>query len=605
MDELFGNIDNKKQKFKTQEKIKKVLPLVVVFFVALSVVVFALTLINKNPVFAGKEALISNLKKMQLEEYTDIKEFEKLLDNLNNSKYESELEFKIDKEKKSKTNNQNNLLNQNNQNGNNQNKKEIFTNAKLKDLKFILNSKIDNKENKGQIDLEVKYNENGIFKFNFLDNGKDIAIFEPSYFQEYIGVEKASLSILDQWLYKPEQNLQQETKQKELLDNLSYNLNQNKKLNPAREIKDITGVIKLNLVKELENIDKSKFEAKRQVPTKYRDKDVKADNISIKLTKAEYNEILNRVEANTLKEIKENITNYPTFKFIKHTENTILNTMIKTYLMPFEYKIKETNGQEDKLINALQNSSNSQEIVSVENQVISNEQNIVNNQSIQNTGNAESNLNSQTGQLQNSSTLENSFVQNTINLNEENASEEYILNFYLIDGKNFKIDKLAGDKVLSTFELYIENDKQKEVVFAKTDLGKEVKIKLKRTSDDGTVYNKFEYKEIDKLKNELENEKTIQIDLNRNNNLDGATSKIVYRMNKNEFGNKVNTDMQNTIKFVDNIVIQTDKRIELLNTKTKEELKQIMEQVVFPQVTKVTLSKLYEMENLASITGGN
>lgn len=608
MDELFESSQKPKVK-KGKINRKNSIILTIIFIITLIITIAVVYGLNGNKRLSAKEIVIQNLKTSSIEEYTDLSDFEKLIDKVNTSVYESNINLNIDADLKNDTNSTN---------GSSSSASKILKNVKLKDINFAIKTKENNKENKGQVGIQIKYKDNLIFDFDFLDDGKEFAIFEPSYFQEYIGVEKTSLKTLENWLPKGELDLDAETKRNNVIQNLDYNVNQNKKLNIAKEAKQIMTLMQKNLIKEVETISNDKFKIKRNVPTKYREKDVKADNVTIDLSGEEYNKLITNVINNTKKEITENISNYPTFKTLETIDGTLLGNILNSYVFPLQNlginKIntqslaedkKEGTKKEENVVSNIPVVQNKQNSPISENQVNTSEkpkENLPNSQETQNPSN------STNPSLDYSKTnKENS---NNINLNGDDNkqilavsnNQNVQINLYVIAGKDIKIDTVVDNQVISTVELYKEEKTDKrEIIYGEKNNQKDIKVKISRVKDDNTVYNNLELKEVKQGLEEGKNEKIITAELKRNSNIDTSSNIISYKMNKNEYGVKTSTIFENSIKFSDGINVGTDKKIELLNTLGADNLKTLMETVVFPQVKKVTTEKIYMMENLASI----
>lgn len=608
MDELFESSQKPKAK-KRKINRKNSIILTTIFIITLIITIAVVYGLNGNKRLSAKEIVIQNLKTSSIEEYTDLSDFEKLIDKVNTSVYESNINLNIDADLKNDTNSTN---------GSSASASKILKNVKLKDINFAIKTKENNKENKGQVGIQIKYKDNLIFDFDFLDDGKEFAIFEPSYFQEYIGVEKTSLKTLENWLPKGELDLDAETKRNNVIQNLDYNVNQNKKLNIAKEAKQIMTLMQKNLIKEVETISNDKFKIKRNVPTKYREKDVKADNVTIDLSGEEYNKLITNVINNTKKEITENISNYPTFKTLETIDGTLLGNILNSYVFPLQNlginKIntqslaedkKEGTKKEENVVSNIPVVQNKQNSPISENPVNPSEkpkENLPNSQETQNPSN------STNPSLDYSKTnKENS---NNINLNGDDNkqilavsnNQNVQINLYVIAGKDIKIDTVVDNQVISTVELYKEEKTDKrEIIYGEKNNQKDIKVKISRVKDDNTVYNNLELKEVKQGLEEGKNEKVITTELKRNSNIDTSSNIISYKMNKNEYGVKTSTIFENSIKFSDGINVGTDKKIELLNTLGADNLKTLMETVVFPQVKKVTTEKIYMMENLASI----
>ena len=592
MDELFESSQKPKAK-KRKINRKNSIILTTIFIITLIITIAVVYGLNGNKRLSAKEIVIQNLKTSSIEEYTDLSDFEKLIDKVNTSVYESNINLNIDADLKNDTNSTN---------GSSSSASKILKNVKLKDINFAIKTKENNKENKGQVGIQIKYKDNLIFDFDFLDDGKEFAIFEPSYFQEYIGVEKTSLKTLENWLPKGELDLDAETKRNNVIQNLDYNVNQNKKLNIAKEAKQIMTLMQKNLIKEVETISNDKFKIKRNVPTKYREKDVKADNVTIDLSGEEYNKLITNVINNTKKDITENISNYPTFKTLETIDGTLLGNILNSYVFPLQNlginKINTQSLAEDKK----EGTKNKENVVSnipvvqnKQNSPISENQVNTSEKPKENLPNSQETQNSTNPSLDYSKTnKENS---NNINLNGDDNkqilavsnNQNVQINLYVIAGKDIKIDTVVDNQVISTVELYKEEKTDKrEIIYGEKNNQKDIKVKISRVKDDNTVYNNLELKEVKQGLEEGKNEKIITAELKRNSNIDTSSNIISYKMNKNEYGVKTSTIFENSIKFSDGINVGTDKKIELLNTLGADNLKTLMETVVFPQVKKVT-----------------
>lgn len=625
MDELFQSAKKEKQKKKKINKEKRNIIIIgtILIILSLGITIFRITYSKDNG--SGKDIIISNLKNNNISEYTDLKDIEKMLDKQNNTPYEATTDIHLNEDTKRDIENADQGTLNTNQDTN-----KAFNNIKIGDLIFLSKSKIEPNKNIGQIQLDVKYKENNIFNFNFLDDGQTISIFEPSYFKEALGFDKKKIKDTN-FLPKKQETLEEELEKEELIKNLEFNLSKDVKMNPAKELLDIMNIYQSKYVEELSKLPKEKFKFQKNVPTKYREKEVKSDNITLEVTKEELEKITNTVKEETKKEISKNITEYSTFKFLSTTKKTVIGNILNSYILPIENlgieifdttnneiqnennkKLNNTGNESSGLItlvdengkannentntniNANSNRQNSNEVAGNTN--ITTNTNIINENDVSES----SNNNNNNG---NSNSNNNDNNNNTNNDNDINLNTNILINFYIIDGKDIKIDKVENDVVTTTIEVYTDkkNKKTQEIIYGYVQNGRQIKYKISKTEDNGSIYNHIEMQDIvsDKVIN------SVNAELVRNQNIDAANHNITYKITKS-FGNRIKgSNINKNIKFTDNIEVGTKNQIIKLNDLDQNAFSNLMINTIYPQITKVTSEKILQMENLLSVTKEN
>ena len=628
MDELFQSAKKEKQKKKKINKEKRNIIIIGIILIILSlgITIFRITYSKDNG--SGKDIIISNLKNNNISEYTDLKDIEKMLDKQNNTPYEATTDIHLNEDTKRDIENADQGTLNTNQDAN-----KAFNNIKIGDLIFSSKSKIEPNKNIGQIQLDVKYKENNIFNFNFLDDGQTISVFEPSYFKEALGFDKKKIKDTN-FLPKKQETLEEELEKEELIKNLEFNLSKDVKMNPAKELLDIMNIYQSKYVEELSKLPKEKFKFQKNVPTKYREKEVKSDNITLEVTKEELEKITNTVKEETKKEISKNITDYSTFKFLSTTKKTVIGNILNSYVLPIENlgieifdttnneiqnknnknlnntgnessglitlvdengKANSENTNANTNINGNSNRQNSNEVVGNTNITTNTNTNVINENDVSES----SNNNNNNGD----SDSNNNDNNNNTNNNDINLNTNILINFYIIDGKDIKIDKVENDVVTKTIEVYTDkkNKKTQEIIYGYVQNGRQIKYKISKTEDNGSIYNHIEMQDIvsDKVIN------SVNAELVRNQNIDAANHNITYKITKS-FGNRIKgSNINKNIKFTDNIEVGTKNQIIKLNDLDQNAFSNLMINTIYPQITKVTSEKILQMENLLSVTKEN
>ena len=313
-----------------------------------------------------------------------------------------------------KLNNENNGTNLENNS-----KKQIL----LDDITINFETKIDKGNGKSNMAVNVKYKETVILEFEIEDTGDMLLLHGKDFFEETIGIEKKKIENVINWLSESGTvNLGNI----EILRNMLSKVNsENKNENIFADIEKMIEKAKEYLLKEVEELDKEKIDARTNVPTKYQGKDLKVDNITITLKKQEYKDILTRVYNKTLYYIQKNKSEFQAFD--------TLSSMI----IPKE---ETTRGNTIKLNNSITlNNTGTNKITSTDNEKSQTQNN--GNSSIENTNNVNSNNQNNSENSNNNSNGNNNNTNNTINNETQTTDDIYmIIKIYNISKNDLKID---------------------------------------------------------------------------------------------------------------------------------------------------------------------
>ena len=244
-----------------------------------------------------KEYFGDVISKTNIVEYTDIQGFKRIFERQNNEEnvtkqsFRSKNMFKLNDENSNTTNLENNT------------KKHIL----LDDIIVNLETKQDKENGKSSMAVSVKYKETVILEFEIEDTENII-----NWVSESGTVNLANIDILRNMLLK----VNQESKN----DNMFADME--KIIEKAKEY----------LLREIEELDSEKIDARTNVPTRYQGKDLKVDNITITLRKQEYKDILTRVYNKTLYYVQKNKSEFQAFDTIfslmgNKEEQTTANTI--------------------------------------------------------------------------------------------------------------------------------------------------------------------------------------------------------------------------------------------------------------------------------------
>ncbi|MGP1608622.1 MAG: hypothetical protein ACTTGJ_02105 [Clostridium sp.] len=611
---------------------RKIFVIGLIIWIILMTIAFQ-TFLKPKKITNPKQLLMQTLEKTNLLSYTDLEGFKTLTDKINISSLESntKISFKGTKTDVMET-----------------------SSLPLDKMMFNISSKVDNIKNKYKSDIDLKIGETTLLKFELLDDAKNVGIQSNDFFKEYIAIEKASIKTVIDNLNEQSINIADDTNNiKEYLNKV---VSSNQKVNIYSELIEIEKKYNEFLKEEMLKIEDKNFTANTRVPTKYKNKDVKVDNVNISINKKQYVEIMKTAYTKTINEIKNNKEKYTTISTIveeaEKKNNTTIQNNTLTKDQELNKQLKELNplnknnqtniqgnntkqqtGITDPLMPTQPfNAANTTQSPQTQTQNTPNNQGQVNNQvnnrnGISNTNNNNNNNTTNT----NTNTTTNNSVNNNTNNNikatekvqdkntllrklemylvpEESKLKEIVnIRMYMISKQDFKIDVYDQNKDDNTEQkiLTLEVSKEKNT----KEIGLEnylidKKIILKTTEDDNNVYTNIEIKKQEKVQDTQNinltpktDKLTLEITRKKSNGSDAFKKINIIRNNQD---NVFNMQIENNIQFKDNVVIQTDKQMQLLNTLSATDLDNLMSKVVFPQVKKVLKQKRFIMQNLAN-----
>ena len=322
-----------------------------------------------------KEYFGDVISKTNIVEYTDIQGFKRIFERQNNEEnvtkqsFRSKNMFKLNDENSNTTNLENNT------------KKHIL----LDDIIVNLETKQDKENGKSSMAVSVKYKETVILEFEIEDTGEMLLLHGKDFFEEYIGIEKKKIENIINWVSESGTvNLANI----DTLRNMLLKVNQESKNdNMFADMEKIIEKAKEYLLKEIEELDSEKIDARTNVPTKYQGKDLKVDNITITLKKQEYKDILTRVYNKTLYYIQKNKSEFQSFDMLSSI---------------FSTKEEKTKADTIKLNNSITlNNTGTKTMTSVDNEKSQTQNN-------QNSGDNSNNKNSQNNDSQSKENNNNS-----------------------------------------------------------------------------------------------------------------------------------------------------------------------------------------------------
>ena len=496
------------------------------------------------------------ISKTNIVEYTDIPGLKKIFERQNNEEHVTKQSIR--NKNMLKLNNENNGTNLENNS-----KKQIL----LDDITINLETKIDKGNGKSNMAVNVKYKETVILEFEIEDTGDMLLLHGKDFFEETIGIEKKKIENVINWLSESGTvNLGNI----EILRNMLSKVNsENKNENIFADIEKMIEKAKEYLLKEVEELDKEKIDARTNVPTKYQGKDLKVDNITITLKKQEYKDILTRVYNKTLYYIQKNKSEFQAFD--------TLSSMI----IPKE---ETTRGNTIKLNNSITlNNTGTNKITSTDNEK-SQTQN-VGNSSIENTNNTNSTTNNET------QTTDDIYM---------------IIKIYNISKNDLKID--IYEKKNDSEEIYmtaIEMRKDSEKGKAEVgiyDYETNSKIILTKRTESEKVYNVLEKAMIQEKENEVKFGS--KLELERTEKTDVST--IGYKANYTERNLKEDQAKsliyENEIKFGGaKIEDNPERKIFNLTELSQTDFNNTVKNAIFTQIQKVLLEKLYKLQNVGNV----
>ena len=492
------------------------------------------------------------ISKTNIVEYTDIPGLKKIFERQNNEEHVTKQSIR--NKNMLKLNNENNGTNLENNS-----KKQIL----LDDITINFETKIDKGNGKSNMAVNVKYKETVILEFEIEDTGDMLLLHGKDFFEETIGIEKKKIENVINWLSESGTvNLGNI----EILRNMLSKVNsENKNENIFADIEKMIEKAKEYLLKEVEELDKEKIDARTNVPTKYQGKDLKVDNITITLKKQEYKDILTRVYNKTLYYIQKNKSEFQAFD--------TLSSMI----IPKE---ETTRGNTIKLNNSITlNNTGTNKITSTDNEKSQTQNN--GNSSIENTNNTNSN-------------------------NQNNSENSMIIKIYNISKNDLKID--IYEKKNDSEEIYMTAiEMRKDLEKGKAEVGiydyeTNSKIILTKRTESEKVYNILEKAMIQEKENEVKFGS--KLELERTEKTDVST--IGYKANYTERNLKEDQAKsliyENEIKFGGaKIEDNPERKIFNLTELSQTDFNNTVKNAIFTQIQKVLLEKLYKLQNVGNV----
>ena len=495
------------------------------------------------------------ISKTNIIEYTDIPGLKKIFERQNNEEHVTKQSIRNKNMFSLKQDgNKNNLENNS--------KKQVL----LDDITINLETKADKGSGKTNMTVNVKYKETVILEFEIEDTGDMFLIYGKDFFEEHIGIEKKKIENVINWLSESGTvNLGNI----ETLRNMLTKVNSdNKNENIFEDMEKAINKAKEYLLKEVEDLDKEKIDARTNVPTKYQGKDLKVDNITITLKKQEYKDILTRVYNKTLYYVQKNKSEFQSFDMLSSI---------------FSTKEEKTNADTIKLNNSITlNNTGTKTMTSVDNEKSQTQNN-------QNSGDNSNNKNSQNNDSQSKENNNNSGNNNGGNNSESNTTNDIymIIKIYNISKNDLKIDiyekRNAEEEIYMTaIEMRKDTEKGKAEVGI-YDYETNSKIILTKRTESEKVYNV------------LELERTEKTDV----------STIAYKVNYTEKSLKEDNTKslvyENEIKFGGaKIEDNPSRKIVNITDLSQADFNNTVKNVIFTQIQKVLLEKLYKLQNVGN-----
>lgn len=520
-----------------------------------------------------KEYFGDVISKTNVVEYTDIQGFKRIFERQNNEEnvtkqsFRSKNMFKLNDENSNTTNLENNT------------KKQIL----LDDIIVNLETKQDKENGKSSMAVTVKYKETVILEFEIEDTGQMLLLHGKDFFEEYIGIEKKKIENIINWLSESGTvNLVNI----ETLRNMLLKVNsENKNENIFADMEKVIEKGKEYLLKEIEELDKDKIDARTNVPTKYQGKDLKVDNIIITLKKQEYKDILTRVYNKTLYYVQKNKSEFQAF-------DTIFSLMGN--------KEEQTTANTIKLNSSVTLSNTGTDTLTVKEQTKAGQNTLPTTLPGGDTGNNVLNSND-------TNNVSNNVSNQNVSNNQTLSDDIYmIIKVYNISKNDLKID--IYEKRSEQEEIYMTAiEMRKEPEKGKAEVGiydyeTNTKLILTKKAESEKVYNVLEKAMIQEKENEVKFGSKLEFE--RTEKTDVST--IEYKANYTERNLKEDQSKsliyENEVKF-GGARIEEDPSRKIVNI---TELNQIefdttVKNVIFTQIQKVLLEKLYKLQNVGNV----
>ena len=496
------------------------------------------------------------ISKTNITEYTDIPGLKKIFERQNNEEHVTKQSIRNKNMFSLKQDgNKNNLENNS--------KKQVL----LDDITINLETKADKGSGKTNMTVNVKYKETVILEFEIEDTGDMFLIYGKDFFEEHIGIEKKKIENVINWLSESGTVN---------LGNIEF-ADMEKAINKAKEY----------LLKEVEDLDKEKIDARTNVPTKYQGKDLKVDNITITLKKQEYKDILTRVYNKTLYYIQKNKSEFQSFDMLSSI---------------FSTKEEKTKADTIKLNNSITlNNTGTKTMTSVDNE----------KSQTQNNQNSGDNSNNKNGQDNNSQSKENNNNSgnnnNGGNNSESNTTNDIymIIKIYNISKNDLKIDiyekRNAEEEIYMTaIEMRKDTEKGKAEVGI-YDYETNSKIILTKRTESEKVYNVLEKAMIQEKENEVKFGSKLELERTEKTDVSTIAYKVNYTEKSLKEDNTKSLVYENEIKFGGaKIEDNPSRKIVNITDLSQADFNNTVKNVIFTQIQKVLLEKLYKLQNVGN-----
>ena len=497
------------------------------------------------------------ISKTNITEYTDIPGLKKIFERQNNEEHVTKQSIRNKNMFSLKQDgNKNNLENNS--------KKQVL----LDDITINLETKADKGSGKTNMTVNVKYKETVILEFEIEDTGDMFLIYGKDFFEEHIGIEKKKIENVINWLSESGTVN---------LGNIETLRDMEKAINKAKEY----------LLKEVEDLDKEKIDARTNVPTKYQGKDLKVDNITITLKKQEYKDILTRVYNKTLYYIQKNKSEFQSFDMLSSI---------------FSTKEEKTKADTIKLNNSITlNNTGTKTMTSVDNE----------KSQTQNNQNSGDNSNNKNGQDNNSQSKENNNNSgnnnNGGNNSESNTTNDIymIIKIYNISKNDLKIDiyekRNAEEEIYMTaIEMRKDTEKGKAEVGI-YDYETNSKIILTKRTESEKVYNVLEKAMIQEKENEVKFGSKLELERTEKTDVSTIAYKVNYTEKSLKEDNTKSLVYENEIKFGGaKIEDNPSRKIVNITDLSQADFNNTVKNVIFTQIQKVLLEKLYKLQNVGN-----
>ena len=508
------------------------------------------------------------ISKTNITEYTDIPGLKKIFERQNNEEHVTKQSIRNKNMFSLKQDgNKNNLENNS--------KKQVL----LDDITINLETKADKVSGKTNMTVNVKYKETVILEFEIDDTGDMFLIYGKDFFEEHIGIEKKKIENVINWLSESGTvNLGNI----EILRNMLAKVNSdNKNENIFADMEKAINKVKEYLLKEVEDLDKEKIDARTNVPTKYQGKDLKVDNITITLKKQEYKDILTRVYNKTLYYIQKNKSEFQSFDMLSSI---------------FPAKEEKTKADTIKLNNSITlNNTGTKTMTSVDDE----------KSQTQNNQNSGDNSNNKNGQGNDSQSKENN--NNGGNNSESNTTNDIymIIKIYNISKNDLKIDiyekRNAEEEIYMTaIEMRKDTEKGKAEVGI-YDYETNSKIILTKRTESEKVYNVLEKAMIQEKENEVKFGSKLELERTEKTDVSTIAYKVNYTEKSLKEDNTKSLIYENEIKFGGaKIEDNPSRKIVNITDLSQADFNNTVKNVIFTQIQKVLLEKLYKLQNVGN-----